>query len=244
MTRNAKSQRRKDAENWKGKKMIAIHFLLFARLRLCAFAFLLLTLPIALAADPPAQKPKSLDDQLLDDLNDDLLQGLPMPARPAADPQPGAAPASDPEEAAGNPLAQIAERMRQVQQKIAASDTSDPTQALQRKIHDDLAALIEQAKKQCAACNKPGSGQGQLAGTGGNPAPAPPRESTNRIEPGTKETVETDSVQDFLRRFWGHLPDKVREQMQASMSEQYLPKYERLIEDYYKRLAEDTPARP
>jgi hypothetical protein len=32
--------------------------------------------------------------------------------------------------------------------------------------------------------------------------------------------------------------------MHASLSEQFLPKYERLIEDYYKRLAEDTPARP
>jgi hypothetical protein len=203
-------------------------------------------LPVAWAADPPAAKPKSLDDQLLDDLDADLLQGLPGPARPAVDPKPADGQSTQPGDAgASNPLAQIAERMRLVQQKMAASDTSDPTQKLQRQIHDDLAALIEEAKKQCAACAKPGSGQGQLAGTGGgNPRPAPPRDSTDRIERGDKEAVERSDVDDLIRRFWGHLPDKVREQMHASLSEQFLPKYERLIEDYYKRLAEDAPARP
>ena len=149
-----------------------------------------------------------------------------------------------PEAATDNPLALIAERMRAVQQRIAGRDTSDETQTVQKQIQADLAALIEQAKKQCAACNKPGSGQGQQAGsTGGNPTPAPPRDSTNRIEQGTKEAVETADVKDVLRRFWGHLPDKVRDQMQASLSEQFLPKYERLIEDYYQRLAEEPPRR-
>jgi hypothetical protein len=74
--------------------------------------------------------------------------------------------------------------------------------------------------------------------------PAPPRDSTHRIEQGTKESVETTDVKDLLRRFWGHLPDKLRDQMQASLSEQFLPKYERLIEEYYKRLAEERPAGP
>ena len=49
---------------------------------------------------------------------------------------------------------------------------------------------------------------------------------------------------DVLRRIWGHLPEKVRDDMQASFSEQFLPKYERLIEEYYKRLAEERPAAP
>jgi hypothetical protein len=189
------------------------------------------------------QEPKSLDQQLLDDLNDDLLKDLPAankpPAGAAADPNAAVQPTSD------NPLAQIAERMRAAQERIARRDTSEPTQKLQRQIQDELAALIAEAKKQCAACNKPGSGQGGLAGsTGGNPVPAPPRDSTDRIERGTKETVETADVQDFLRRFWGHLPEKMREQMHSSLGEQFLPKYERLIEDYYLRLAEDPRANP
>ena len=42
----------------------------------------------------------------------------------------------------------------------------------------------------------------------------------------------------MLRRVWGHLPEKAREQMQNSIDEEFLPKYEKLIEQYYQRLAE------
>jgi hypothetical protein len=51
-------------------------------------------------------------------------------------------------------------------------------------------------------------------------------------------------VKDLFLRIWGNLPDKLRDEMQASISEQFLPKYERLIEEYYKRLAEDQPGQP
>jgi hypothetical protein len=248
MAFNAETQRRKDA---KSRRCLFASF--FAPLRLCVFASIqfVIVAGIGFADDKPP--PKSLDAQLLEGLDADLLKGLPAPSKRPAGDQPAADKPTNPTDPAGalpestasNPLAQIAERMRAAQQRIAGRDTSDSTQQLQRQIQDDLAALIEQAKQQCAACNKSGSGQGQLAGTtGGNPTPAAPRDSTGRIEQGTKEEVETADVQDLIRRFWGHLPDKMREQMQSSLSEQFLPKYERLIEDYYRRLAEDPRARP
>ncbi len=211
---------------------------------LCAFALIFgLSLPISTSAD----EPKSLDAQLLEGLDDDLLKGLPAPTKQPDVSQPSAAGQTQPADSTTtNPLAQIAERMRLAQRRIAERDTTADTQQLQQQIQDDLAALIEAAKKQCAACNKPGNGSaGQQAGTtSGQPTPAPPRDSTNRIEQGTKESTETADVADVIRRFWGHLPDKLREQMQASLSEQFLPKYERLIEDYYKRLAEEGSGRP
>jgi hypothetical protein len=122
-------------------------------------------------------------------------------------------------------------------------DTSESTQQLQRQIQSELAALIEQARQQSE--QKSGSSPGNQAGnTGGNPTPAPPRDSTDRVERGTKEAVETADVKNTISRFWGHLPDKLREQLQSSLSEQFLPKYERLIEDYYRALAEDRNQAP
>jgi hypothetical protein len=260
MAFNAKTQRRKDA-----KVKTDFPVSPFAASRLCAFAFVhcgllvlaLVSIQSLVAADPPpsqpkAAPPKSLDAQLLDDLDADLLKGLPgsvkpgIPAMPAA---PGTKPPAGEDlgeaGAATNPLAIVGERMREVQRRIAGRDTSETTQTVQKQIEADLAKLIEQAKQQCAACNKSGSGQGQQAGnTGGNPTPAPPRDSTNRVEQGAKEAVETADVKDVLRRFWGHLPDKIRDEMQSSLSEEFLPKYERVIEDYYRRLAEDPRVKP
>ena len=47
----------------------------------------------------------------------------------------------------------------------------------------------------------------------------------------------------MLKEVWGHLPARVREQMQNSASEQFLSKYEELIEKYYERLTEDSDFR-
>jgi hypothetical protein len=42
-----------------------------------------------------------------------------------------------------------------------------------------------------------------------------------------------------MRQAWGNLPERLREQMMQSSVDGFLPKYERLIEEYFKRLAED-----
>lgn len=221
-----------------------------SRIARATTAIVLAAMPVICIADEPPTppKPSSLDQQLLEGLDLELLQGLPGGAKPAApaDKLSGKTAANTIQ--SDNPLVLIAERMRQVEGRLAQQDTSAETQAVQKQILAELAQLLEQAKKQQASGqNKPGgSGKGSdQAGTGsGNPTPAPPRDSTNRIEQGTKEAVETADVKDLLRRIWGHLPDKLRDQMQASLSEQFLPKYERVIEEYYKRLAEDRSALP
>lgn len=191
---------------------------------------------------------QSLDQQLLDDLNKDLLDGLPGPTstppngktvHPLGGEEIGS-PSSD------NPLARIGEKMRLVQERMAAYDTSPETQAVQQQILEELAELLK--SQQAAGQSKPrgGAGQGtqQAGNSGGNTSPGPVTDSTNRIDRGSKEDVEKADVQDVLKRFWGHLPEKMREQMQSSLSEQFLPKYERVIEEYYKRLAEERSGRP
>lgn len=194
---------------------------------------------------PPA---KSLDQQLLDDLDRELLEGLPgRKAKPrTGQPADSQDPTAEPEVDSDNPLAKIAGQMRAVEGRIAERDTSAETQELQKRIVGGLAALLEQAKKQ-GGQKKPGQGSGQgndQAGSGGNPTAGPARDSTDRIERGRAEAAETADVQDVLRRMWGHLPDKVRDQMQSSLSEEFLPKYQRLIEEYYQRLAESPAGAP
>jgi hypothetical protein len=202
----------------------------------------------ALAPKPPG-KPSALDQQLLQDLDRQLLEGVPPGSKSA----PPSGPSSDQDRKPAtpdpqNPLAKVAQRMRAVENRIAQHDISSATQGEQQQIARDLALLLEQARQRQSADSNSSKGGGRginPAGIGtGDPIAGPPRDSTDRIERGTKEAVETAEVKDLMRRMWGHLPDKMRDQMQAALSERFLPKYERLIEDYYKRLAEERPAGP
>jgi len=204
------------------------------------------------AVDKPATKSRSLDQQLLDDLDRELLKGLPRAAKSLERGDKEAAPSTNREKSpetdgrsadSQNPLANIAQRMRSVEGRIAARDTSAATQAEQAKILAELEALLAAAGQAKQQQGKAGGAAQAGVGTG-NASAGPPRDSTDRIERGNKEPVETADVKDVLRRFWGHLPDKLREEMQQSLSEQFLPQYERLIEKYYKRLAEERPGGP
>jgi len=216
--------------------------------------------PPPVGVKPPAKSSRSLDQQLLDGLDRELLQGLPGGKRPSESAPSHSVKENAPPRSAAkegesdgtpiesqNPLAIIAQRMRTIENRIAQHDTSAATQAEQGQILHDLDALLEEAKKARQGGKKQGGQRGGSAQTGtgtGNAAAGPPRDSTNRIDRGTQEQAEPADVKDVIRRIWGHLPQKVRDEMQAPLSEQFLPKYERVIEEYYKRLAEERPGGP
>ena len=42
-----------------------------------------------------------------------------------------------------------------------------------------------------------------------------------------------------MKELWGALPERARQQMQQLPVEDFPPKYERLIEEYFRRLAEE-----
>jgi hypothetical protein len=56
-------------------------------------------------------------------------------------------------------------------------------------------------------------------------------------ERARKPTAE--ELRAMIKQFWGELPDAARQQMLQSAVEEFPPKYQTLIEDYYRRLAEE-----
>lgn len=208
---------------------------------------------------------KELDSGLLDGLEKIPVRSEPAKSPSASTPRPDQPPVSDLDRqlldelgqgAPGasteesNPLAQIADRMRVVQRQIEKKNTSTQTQLLQREIVDDLSTLIEQLQKQCQQCSggnakpsssasskpgKPGAGSGGA----GEPSNKPASESTDRLGDEKSDEEQLSEMKNMLKELWGHLPAKVREQMQSGAVERFLPKYETLIEAYYKRLAEE-----
>jgi hypothetical protein len=213
--------------------------------------------------DPPRRGP--IVDRLLDDLDRRLLEGVPKSPpdshRPGAT-QPDNQPAAPSPPRAADPLAAIAEQMQSVQRRIASRDSSAVTQAQQAEIVARLDALLQRGRSgdssrsehsniqpadaQQSTAEKPAMGSAAEPGAGtGEPGRGLADGRDSRVEHGAPADAEKLDIRDAIRRAWGHLPEKQREEMQAALSEQFLPQYERVIEEYYKRLADErSPNRP
>ena len=216
------------------------------------------------SAAPDARSEPSLDELLLDDLGDGLLEGLDdVPVDPAFDLGDDDAgdvrsldlPAGEDVQPGGEDvLTRIGRQMRLVERRIAQQEVSPATQQLQRQIEDDLAALIEQAKQQCRKnCNKNGrpSPKDQQVKQPGPPkhrsgenSNKPAEDSEERLGEAEVEIAEAESFEDVVKKVWGHLPDRARQQMQTPTVDKFLPKYQTVIEEYFRRLAEEESSRP
>jgi len=204
---------------------------------------MLLLLPSALCILPSV----SADDDL-----QDLFDGLPpakKQAEPAKTPAIDDLPAGEDIEFGGtqDPFARIANKMQRSQQALNAGRSQEPTQELQKEILFDLDSLLKNMEKKCQGgqCNKPGSGsKPSSSSAGAKPSQKPATDRTTRVGDGGKTAGSDEkSVADALKEIWGHLPQKLREGMDNVKSDEFLPKYDRLIEEFYRRLAEE-PVRP
>jgi hypothetical protein len=154
-----------------------------------------------------------------------------------------------------DPFLVIGRQMRTAEELIGRRDASATTQRIQQQIVTDLDQLIEQMNKQCAGGQSSSAGKpspspdkqgkpGSKAGSGENRGGSKPaRESETRVGQNDASDARLAQVMETLKQVWGHLPPRVREQMQSGMAEEFLPKYERLIEQYYQRLAEERATR-
>lgn len=222
-----------------------------------------------------AQQPRSLDEQLLDDLNTDPLDDIDRELFGPGEEQGRAGEAPDPDGgdlaerlkrelgAAGiseddDPLLEVARRMREVEGLIGQNDSGPATQGLQKQIVAGLDDLIQQARKRCGQCKsgkKPGSKSsrrvpsdspagppGPKKGSGGGKQPGPTvaykHDKPNPARAPVRR-VDVGQVREAMRQLWGMLPEREREQMMQLPAEEFLPKYELLIEEYFRRLSEE-----
>jgi hypothetical protein len=185
-------------------------------------------------AKRPERPQSDLDRQLGEELGEDIGEG----------------PKDD------DPLTSIGRRMRAVEDQIAKRDATEPTRKVQDGIVADLAKLIEQARRQkpqqgSSSSSSSGSGRSKiggpsqkLAGSDSKPSSGPSRESTERLRPDEVKPVDMGEMSSLLKDLWGQLPDRAREQMMQSSVEKFLPKYEVLIEKYFRRLSEEAEEPP
>jgi hypothetical protein len=121
---------------------------------------------------------------------------------------------------------------------------------VQQQVLTDLDQLIAQLSKQCQCkgqcnggqCDKPSDKPGQKPGKPGSAkgsGKSAARDSTDRLDRTTAKAVDKGEVDEMVKALWGQLPARSRERMQQSFSDEFLPKYELEIEQYYRRLSEE-----
>lgn len=214
------------------------------------------------AASETDNNRRSLDEALLEDLDNELLEGLgdlkdlrSEPDSPSPDTEP-LEPLLDGEDvgqpsATDDPLGYISQEMRMAEQLIPQRGKRSQAEQLQRRIVEDLARLIEQAERQRAqqqssnakqrqqtarrrTVKQPKSSTGQNPGQNSN---KPAADSTDRLGQAERARLDPELFRGLLKDAWGHLPEREREQMMQMSQERFLPQYELLIQRYYQRLA-------
>ncbi|MEA2709061.1 MAG: hypothetical protein QOF78_1662, partial [Phycisphaerales bacterium] len=151
-------------------------------------------------------------------------------------------------------LLTVGDRMARSRQRLAIkNDPGKTTQLIQERILIDLETLIDQSKKQAAAC-KPGQGKGkgeqmakaqadrQVADVQGGKK-GQPKEKGGNPAGQSKAPGEAGRQEDLSAKIeetaaeWGKISPRTRAAVQEGADEQIIEKYRRYVEDYYRGMA-------
>ena len=160
------------------------------------------------------------------------------------------------------PLARVRDTMRRAETLLSNSPVAVNAAQLQqageaqRQVVAQLDELIAELSKQCQggqgqpngnASPQPSQGskaKPDRAGSGQRPGQSPARDSSDQLNRSHAKSHETVEVDEVVKRLWGHLPERSRDQVLQSFSDEFLPKYELEIEQYYRQLSEEHDERP
>jgi hypothetical protein len=187
----------------------------------------------SLVADDALPEKSSTDDALLESLDAELLEGL----ETVPDKSAGATDGADSSTAEDDEFTRIAKRMRDAAKLIPTTGESEQTKSVQKEIVSELDQLIQSLEKQC----QQGSGQSSGGKPQGNQQSQRSQVKPAGSQQGGDGAKSSQPARDSTERL---LPDKAREQMLQTSPEQFLPKYELMIEQYFKRLAEEQSPSP
>jgi hypothetical protein len=146
-----------------------------------------------------------------------------------------------------NPLLQVARQMQQAESLLAKPQPGNATKKVQDEIVANLDRLLESCQNaspspggQCQ--QKPGDKKkpGKPGEKSGSPGVKPNPNPKNSGAPSPKDPAAAQREAARLRQyhdFIAKLPQREREQVQGSSIEEFLPKYQALIEAYFRDLA-------
>ncbi len=139
-------------------------------------------------------------------------------------------------------FAKIADAMLMVSRQLQQSGLTPATVENQRRIVDELEALVEKLAAQT-------EGDRAVAGDSADAATAPESSTGNTgaaVERPIESTAESSGIstaspeqtnQHLVDRAWGNLPEQIRQRLRPGSPPQFLPQYEAMIRQYYRRMS-------
>jgi hypothetical protein len=213
---------------------------------------------LLLAVTGLSQQPRSLDDQLLDDVPPSK-NVTPKPL-PPINPAPNKVPVTPaPEQLAPtrpSPLQPIAGKMELLERRLI-SGFNDEITSLQNEIVQDMEKLLQ-------GCCKPGANKTSTSSSSGTPDQKQPGNNQNQANTNKPEQSQTNSLpgdgtkssgngtgvgpgsantvtaQQLLEKTWGNLPARERERVLEAAGEGFVSEYERSTKQYFQRLFEES----
>lgn len=216
--------------------------------------------PEADKADPPAaQQPPSLD--LLDGL-DVLLEKATRAEPKASDPEKPKTtdPAADaePGDAMLKTLQAVDLELQRAIQGLGNGDAGLATQTAQRRALEMLQTIVDQQSDNADQQRQEESQRTaqQQASQPGEQKPSSdpsgqdqqPQQRMPGAQPGSEAgsnpgvIVNAGPSQGMREAVWGHLPERVRGELQATLPEKYLPQYRDAISEYFRQLSTTADA--
>lgn len=166
------------------------------------------------------------------------------------------APADD--EDAKEIVTRIGKNMRSSEDRLAKKDPGEGTRQIQRDILKDLDGLIEQNKRQQQQQQQESDPRDQQQdqnqqqqqtsrqqrekkqSSGKKPGQDKEKDKQNAKDnpQGGGRSPEGSKIADLYKDIWGHLPETLRQEMDAYSREQFMAKYQDLLKQYYATIAE------
>ena len=136
----------------------------------------------------------------------------------------------------------IPQRMQDSARRLRQGDVGDATQAIQRRILEQISHQVQQAQQRAqerAAGSSAASEPSDKGGAGGDRADGQGTQGDGPTDNGSGDAGGRPERVVIDDRVWAQLPARVREHLRNSPVERFLPRYQLQIEQYYQRLSEE-----
>jgi hypothetical protein len=140
-------------------------------------------------------------------------------------------------------LARLRDKLKRASNLLAEKRTDNAVIDLQFEIETDLQDLL----RQTGGSSSQASGNAVQQSTGeSNGDNRPDTTHANNAEKNGSSSkngataVNRNPLKSLVRDSWGNLPERARQELQSVSGEDFLPKYQRMIERYYRRLADEA----